>query len=165
MDSEINKDQIIGKAIYWGGILNYVINYKYVIAAVLIGLYLLSCFLGEDKEFEDNEEKLEEMEAKGVGEIHDEPKAEGLEIKIIKEEKEELPNKEEKKDEETPEIKTEKIKKEVKTPKKGTNKNKKTQPKDEKGKPKTVKNETNKTKSKKQANSNKTKKTTQKKKK
>ncbi len=49
-DDEINLNQIEGEVIYCGGILNYVINYRFVIAAILIGLYLLNSCIIEKKE-------------------------------------------------------------------------------------------------------------------
>lgn len=58
-DKEISKNQIIGKVIYCGGILNFVINYKYVIVAFMIGLYLLSCYFGNDKI--QDEKEIEEL--------------------------------------------------------------------------------------------------------
>ena len=65
-DTEANLNQIEGKAIYGGGVLNIVINYKYVIAAIMIGLYLLTCYFGDDKEKEeknkkDNKDIIEEI--------------------------------------------------------------------------------------------------------
>ena len=48
-DKEIKRDQIEGKVIYCGGILNFIINYKYALIAFLIGLYLLSCYIEEEK--------------------------------------------------------------------------------------------------------------------
>ena len=56
-DSEISKNQVEGKVIYWGGILNFVINYKFVIIAFLIGMYLLSCYFGDDEEDSKKKEK------------------------------------------------------------------------------------------------------------
>ena len=47
-DEEINVNQIEGKVIYCGGVLNFIINYKFVIIAFLVGLYLLSCYFGDD---------------------------------------------------------------------------------------------------------------------
>lgn len=49
-DKEIRVDQIIGRVIYCGGILNIIINFKFAIAAALIGLYLLSCYFEDEKE-------------------------------------------------------------------------------------------------------------------
>ena len=49
-DDKINFDQIEGKVVYWGGILNIIINYKYVITAFLIGIYLLSCYFESNKD-------------------------------------------------------------------------------------------------------------------
>lgn len=57
-DEGITKDQIEGKVIYCGGILNFVINFKYAIAAFLIGLYLLSCYFGDGSEEIKEEDKL-----------------------------------------------------------------------------------------------------------
>ena len=54
-DDGISSDRIVGKAVYWGGLLNMIINYKYVIVALLIALYLLSCYFGNDK-LEDKKE-------------------------------------------------------------------------------------------------------------
>lgn len=48
-DEEIKVNSIIGKVIYSGGILNFLIDFKYAIAAGLIALYLLSCYF-EKKE-------------------------------------------------------------------------------------------------------------------
>lgn len=48
-DEEIDSSSIIGKVIYHGGLLNILIDYKYTIAGVLLGLYLLSIFF-EKKE-------------------------------------------------------------------------------------------------------------------
>ncbi len=47
-DNPINYNQIEGKVIYYGGLLNYLIKFKFAIVAALIGLYLLSCYF--DKE-------------------------------------------------------------------------------------------------------------------
>ena len=47
-DEEISMDQIEGKVIYCGGILNIIINYKFVIIAFLVGIYLLSCYFGKE---------------------------------------------------------------------------------------------------------------------
>ncbi len=52
IDAEANISQIEGKAIYWGGYLNIIINYKFVIIAFLVSLYLLSCY------FEDGKDKV-----------------------------------------------------------------------------------------------------------
>lgn len=49
-DDEITSDKIIGKVIYNGGILNILIDFKYIIATGLLGLYLLSCYFGKKEE-------------------------------------------------------------------------------------------------------------------
>ena len=51
-DDEVNIEQIEGEVIYSGGILNFIVNYKFMVAAFLIGLYLLSSY------FEDSKKKL-----------------------------------------------------------------------------------------------------------
>ena len=54
-DREIFASTIVGKVIISGGILNYVINYKYIIVCVLLSLYLFSCYFGDGKEKEEPE--------------------------------------------------------------------------------------------------------------
>ena len=49
-DEEISNDVIVGKVIYNGGLLNILIDYKYIIATGLLGLYLLSCYFGKKEE-------------------------------------------------------------------------------------------------------------------
>lgn len=48
-DDGININQIEGRVIYCGGILNIIINYKFAIIAFLVGLYLLSWYFEKDK--------------------------------------------------------------------------------------------------------------------
>ena len=50
-DEEIKVSNIVGKVIYHGGLLNFVIDFKYAIACGLLGIYLLSIFF-EKKEKE-----------------------------------------------------------------------------------------------------------------
>ena len=47
-DEEIEKTAIVGKVILIGGILNFLIDYKYAIVCLLLGLYLLSCYFSKD---------------------------------------------------------------------------------------------------------------------
>ncbi len=65
-DAEISLGQIEGKAIYWGGILNFIINFKFVIAAFLVGLYLLTCYFGTDEkesiDVKDNDFNFDDIE-------------------------------------------------------------------------------------------------------
>ena len=49
-DDEISTDNIIGKVIYYGGLLNIIINYKFIIVAFLLMLYLISCYFNKEKE-------------------------------------------------------------------------------------------------------------------
>ena len=49
VDEEIEASSIVGKVIYTGGILNFLIDFKYAIACGLLGLYLLSCYFGKSK--------------------------------------------------------------------------------------------------------------------
>ena len=55
-DDEINVKSIVGKVIYSGGYLNFVIDYKYAIASALLALYLFSCYFSkkDDGMVEDN---------------------------------------------------------------------------------------------------------------
>lgn len=50
IDEAIPKDNILGKVIMIGGILNVVIKYKYALVGFLLSLYLISCYIGNDKE-------------------------------------------------------------------------------------------------------------------
>jgi signal peptidase I len=52
-DEEIKVSNIVGKVIYHGGLLNFIIDFKFAIASGLLGLYLLSMFF-------DGKEKSEE---------------------------------------------------------------------------------------------------------
>ena len=96
-DAQINFNQIEGKAIYWGGILNFIINFKFAIIALLVGLYLLSCYFGDDKvKVKDKEEQVLDTNNNDITEIKLEdvikkeentPIAESEEEKIIEIEK------------------------------------------------------------------------------
>ena len=46
-DEEINKKDIVGTVIYYGGILNILLDYKYIFVSLLLGLYLLSCYFNK----------------------------------------------------------------------------------------------------------------------
>ena len=47
-DNEIVESNIVGKVIISGGILNIIINYKYIIICLLLSLYLFSCYFSKD---------------------------------------------------------------------------------------------------------------------
>ncbi len=49
-DDEISASQIEGKVVYCGGILNFIIEFKFAIVAFLIGLYLLSWYFEKEKQ-------------------------------------------------------------------------------------------------------------------
>ena len=51
-DDEIDISSIVGKVIIHGGILNFLINFKYAIAGLLFGIYLITCYfeMREQKE-------------------------------------------------------------------------------------------------------------------
>ena len=49
-DEEIKESSIIGKVIYSGGLLNILIDFKYIIASGLLGLYLLSIYFERKRE-------------------------------------------------------------------------------------------------------------------
>ena len=59
-DDEIDIESITGKVIFIGGLLNIIVNYKFVIIGLMIIIYIVSCFLEkEDKPVkeENNEEE------------------------------------------------------------------------------------------------------------
>ena len=49
-DETIDISDIVGKVIISGGILNIIVNYKFAIAAIFVALYLISCYFGDTKE-------------------------------------------------------------------------------------------------------------------
>ena len=49
-DEKINKDEIVGKVILNGGILNIIINYKFVIVSIILFIYIISYYIDKDKE-------------------------------------------------------------------------------------------------------------------
>ena len=49
-DEGITAKSIVGKVIYSGGFLNFLINYKYALASALLALYLLSCYFTKKEE-------------------------------------------------------------------------------------------------------------------
>ena len=49
-DDEISINQIEGKVIYCGRLLNFIIEFKFAIVAFLIGLYLLSWYFEKEKQ-------------------------------------------------------------------------------------------------------------------
>ena len=49
-DGEIQLNSIVGKVIYTGGILNFLIDFKFALSSGLLGLYLLSYYLDKDEE-------------------------------------------------------------------------------------------------------------------
>ena len=48
-DETISAKTIVGKVIMSGGILNFVIKYKYVLSVIVLSLYLFSCYFESDK--------------------------------------------------------------------------------------------------------------------
>ena len=88
-DREILASTIIGEAILVGGVLNIVINYKYVIVCILISLYLFSCYFGDSKDKENNEDDSSQDETSTEKENDEEEKIEELENSIKEEKKEE----------------------------------------------------------------------------
>ncbi len=49
VDDEIIVNDIVGKVVYSGGILNIIFMYKYFLIAVMLTIYLFSCFIKVDK--------------------------------------------------------------------------------------------------------------------
>ena len=48
-DEEITKSNIEGKLLYKGKILNIIMNYKFIIMGLMIGLFILSSYLNNDR--------------------------------------------------------------------------------------------------------------------
>ena len=90
-DKEILASTIIGEAILVGGVLNVVINYKYVIVCILISLYLFSCYFGDNKDKEEKEDdSLQENNIEDESkEIENDSEKDEVEIKV-EESKEEI---------------------------------------------------------------------------
>ncbi len=72
-DGPILFNQIVGKVVFIGGILNVIINYKFLLVSIFISLYLVSCYfldkednILENKNVIDNdkETKIKEIENK-----------------------------------------------------------------------------------------------------
>ncbi len=58
-DEEINKDSIVGKVIYKGKLLNFIVDYKVIIVGVIILLYLISnIFSKEEKNIKKEEVEI-----------------------------------------------------------------------------------------------------------
>jgi signal peptidase len=57
-DEEVNLESIIGKVVYHGGLLNFLIDFKFAIASALLGIYLISYYL-DKKENENKDVKGE----------------------------------------------------------------------------------------------------------
>ena len=49
-DEEISVNNIVGKTIYHGKLLNFLIDFKFAIASLLIGVYLLSLYFEKKEE-------------------------------------------------------------------------------------------------------------------
>ena len=52
-DEAIDGDSIVGKVYLNGGLLNIVIRYKYVLVALVISLYLISCYFGKEEDLKE----------------------------------------------------------------------------------------------------------------
>ena len=99
-DETIEKHRIVGKVIFIGGILNFVINNKFALSGILLALYLLSCYF-EKNDFKKNEKKSEEKTDFDEEKLEIEDSSEEkLEIEASSE-KEELESKKEEKTKET----------------------------------------------------------------
>lgn len=78
-DNEIIESTIVGKVIISGGILNIIIDYKYMIVCALLSLYLFSCYFGNGKQEKlKNSDELKE----DINEELEEAKEEVTEEKI-----------------------------------------------------------------------------------
>ena len=48
-DEMINISNVIGKVVLYGGILNFTIKYKYLLAGLFASMYLISCYFDSEK--------------------------------------------------------------------------------------------------------------------
>lgn len=62
VDEPINKSDVVGKCLYKSDFLNFVIRYKYVLAIVLIIVFLITMFIDNDEKEPIEEEKHEDIE-------------------------------------------------------------------------------------------------------
>ena len=61
-DEEISISTIEGKVIYNGGILNFLIDYKFGIISLFLALYLFSCYYGSgDKTKKEEIDKINDI--------------------------------------------------------------------------------------------------------
>ena len=58
-DDAINKSNIVGKVILVGGIINMIINYKYISVVLFLSMYLFSLYFAKEKKEKEIEEKPE----------------------------------------------------------------------------------------------------------
>jgi signal peptidase I len=56
-DDEISVDKVVGKVIYNGGILNIIIDYKYVVIASMLVVYIATILLDKASKMEENDGK------------------------------------------------------------------------------------------------------------
>ena len=56
-DDEISIDKVVGKVIYNGGILNFIIDYKYVVIASMLVVYIATILLDKASKMEENDGK------------------------------------------------------------------------------------------------------------
>ena len=100
-DNEILESTIVGKVIISGGILNVIINFKYIIVCVLLSLYLFSCYFDKEKK-DETEIKLDD-ESKKQDELENNDSLEVIENnndqELVKEEDTQEEIKEEKQEE------------------------------------------------------------------
>lgn len=61
-DEAIKKEDIVGKYIYKSKIINFILDYKYVLVVAAIILFIISSLLGNNKEEDKKEEKEEQEE-------------------------------------------------------------------------------------------------------
>ena len=67
-DDEIDKSAIVGKVILIGGLLNFLIEFKFGIASLFLGIYLLTCYFSKDrsKTIVDEDKLLDKINEKKI---------------------------------------------------------------------------------------------------
>ena len=61
-DDEIKKDSIVGKVIIIGGMLNFVVDYKFGIVSFLLGIYLITLYIEKERKRKTEKKAISALE-------------------------------------------------------------------------------------------------------
>ncbi len=62
-DEQISINDIVGKVIYKGKILNFIMNYKYILVTLLLFLFIISDIINKEDKKKEVEEEINEEQA------------------------------------------------------------------------------------------------------